>query len=59
MLEKNLISFEPTSFFLKLTLFLSKTNSHSICFFLESDLTFQDFIYLKHPLQDFSSSTKR
>ena len=43
MLKKNLVSFEPTTFFLKLTLFLSKTNSYSNRFFFELDSTLWKF----------------
>ena len=35
MFKKNLVSFEPTTFSLRLTLFLPKTNSHSNRFFLK------------------------
>ena len=37
MLKKNLVSFEPTTFTPKLTLFIPKTNSHSNRFFFELD----------------------
>ena len=39
MLKKNLVSFEPTTFSQKLTLYLPETNSHSNRFFFESDTT--------------------
>ena len=39
MLKKNLVSFEPTAFSQKLTLYLPKTNSHSNRFFFELDTT--------------------
>ena len=39
MLKKNLVSFEPTTFSLKLTLFLPITNFHSNRFFFELDST--------------------
>ena len=35
MFKKNLVSFEPTTFSLRLTLFLPKTNSHFNRFFLK------------------------
>ena len=39
MLKKNLISFKPTTFFQKLTLYFPKTNSYSNRFFFELDTT--------------------
>ena len=39
MLKKNLVSFEPTTFSQKLTLYLPKTNSHPNRFFFELDTT--------------------
>ena len=39
MLQKNFISFEPTTFSQKLTLYLSKTNSHCNHLFFKLDTT--------------------
>ena len=47
MLEENLVSFQPTSFLLKLTPFLSETNSHSNPFFFELDLTLLVYCFIK------------
>ena len=74
MLQKNLVSFEPTTFSQKLTLYLLKTNSHSNGFFFELDSTdsaiqnllalFCYFIYLfiyffcLRPRHEKSSKTK-
>ena len=44
MLKKNLVSFEPTTFSEKLTLYLPKTNSHSNRFFFELHTTKKNMI---------------
>ena len=41
MFKKNLVSFKPTTFSQKLTLYLLKTKSHRNWFFFELDTTYQ------------------
>ena len=49
MLKKNLISFEPTTFSQKLTLYLPKTNSQSNQFFFELAATFTKWTQNRYP----------
>ena len=57
MLKKKLISFEPTTFSQKVTLYLPKTNSHSYRFFFELDLTLNLLCFKKLLLSNFSKET--
>ena len=50
MLKKNLISFEPTTFSQKLTLYLPKTNFYSNELFFELDTTAVPFLKIAHTM---------